>query len=134
MDSMGTRQLRVIATTEAGTRAALLEARRLAADDTIVLVPRLASSIDAVASPDDDAAVVERYREIARLAGVNATVSLCICRTVREMLRWMLPTGCVVILGGRRRWWWPTAEQRITDLVRRSGHAAMFADASGVDA
>ena len=130
-------QLRVIATTEPGTRAALLEAKRLAThldmQEVVVLVPQVASSLATLESPDDDAVTVERFRRIARGTGVDATINLCVCGALREMFRWMLPHGCLVILGGHRRWWWPTREQRIADLLKQTGHRIVFADASRAD-
>ena len=127
-------QVHVIATTEAGTRAALLEARhvarRLDLAHTVLLVPRVASSIASVEAPQADAALVERYRRIAGDIGVNVVVRLCVCATLREAFQWMLPRGCVVVLGGQRRWWWPTGEQRLADLLRKTGHAIVFAEAS----
>jgi hypothetical protein len=133
-----TEQLRVIATTEDGTRAALLEAGRLAThfgrQQVTVLVPHIAAPLGSLDSPGADTDMVERYRRIARRTGVDATVSLCICGALREMFRWMLPRGCVVIVGGRRRWWWPTREQRIADVLTSAGHRIVFADASTVSA
>jgi hypothetical protein len=120
-------QVRVIATTEAGTRAALVEAGRVASQlnpsKVVMLVPRLAPSLASIESPDDDATTVATYRQLARRVGVDATVNL----------RWLLPRGCVVILGGRRRWWWPTREQRTADWLKNRGHRIVFADASKID-
>jgi len=116
-------QVRVIATTAVGTRAALIEARRVASqlklNKVVMLVPQLASSVASVESPDDDATTVATYRQLARRLGVDAGVNLCICRSVREMLQWMVPRGCMVTLGGRRRWW-PTREQRTAGRARIS--------------
>jgi len=126
--------VQVIATNDAGTRAALLEARRLARRldraNVVLLVPRIASSIASVEAPDVDTAVVGRYQRIASLCGVDVIVRLCVCGTLREAFQWMLPRGCVVVVGGQRRWWWPTREQRIADLVKKTGHVIVFAEAS----
>src|SRR3954471_7478359 len=126
--------LHVIATTDIGTRAALLEARRLATrldlDRVVVLVPRLHASVASLESPETDSAIDEKYRRIAEVSGVHATIRLCVCGALREMFEWMLPRGCTVVVGGRRRWWWPTPEQRIADLVRKTGHVSVFAEAS----
>ena len=130
------RQLQVIATTDAGTRAALLEARHLARRrpfaDIVLIVPRIASSIASLDAPETEAATIEKYRGLASVSGVDATVRLCVCETVRDVVQWMVPRGCTVVLGGQRRWWWPTPEQRIADLVKRSGHRTVFAEASGL--
>jgi DhnA family fructose-bisphosphate aldolase class Ia len=126
--------VQVIATSDAGTRAALLEARQLARrldlTKVVLLVPRVASSTASVEKPDVDTAMVERYRRIASLCGVDVIVRLCVCGTLREAFQWMLPRGCVVVVGGQRRWWWPTREQRIADLLKKTGHVIVFAEAS----
>ena len=127
-------QVQVIATTEAGTRAALIEARQLARRlhlaNMVLLVPRVASAIASVEAPDVDTAMVEWYRRIASLCGVDVIVRLCVCGTLREVFQWMLPRGCVVVVGGQRRWWWPTREQRIADVLKKTGHVIVFAEAS----
>jgi hypothetical protein len=126
--------VQVIATNDAGTRAALLAARRLARRldraSVVLLVPRIAPSVASVEAPDVDTAVVERYQRIASLCGVDVIVRLCVCGTLREAFQWMLPPRCVVVVGGQRRWWWPTREQRIADLVKRTGRVIVFAEAS----
>lgn len=126
--------VQVIATTDPGTRAALLEARQLArrldVRKLVLLVPRVASAIASVEAPDVDTAMVERYRRLASLCGVDVIVRLCVCGTLREAFQWMVPRGCVVVVGGQRRWWWPTPEQRIADLLKKTGHVIVFAEAS----
>jgi hypothetical protein len=126
--------VQVIATSDAGTRAALLEARQLArrldVANVVLLVPRVASSIASVEALDADTAMVERYRRIASLCGVDVIVRLCVCGTLREAFQWMLPRGSVVVVGGQRRWWWPTREQRIAHLLKKTGHVIVFAEAS----
>ena len=127
-------QLQVIATTQAGTRAALREAgalaRRLNLAKMVVLVPRIARSIGSGGVPDVDAAAVEEYRRIGSGAGVDVVVRVCACGTLREAFQRLLPRGCVVVIGGQRRWWWPTREQRIADVLKKTGHAIVFADTS----
>jgi DhnA family fructose-bisphosphate aldolase class Ia len=132
--SVAAAHVQVIATTDAGTRAALLEARELARRldlaKVVLLVPRVASSIASVEAPDVDTAMIERYRRIASLCGVDVIVRLCVCGTLRKALQWMLPRGGVVVVGGRRRWWWPTREQRLADILKETGHVIVFAEAS----
>jgi hypothetical protein len=116
--------LQVLATTRAGTRAALLEAkhlaRRLNVDRVVLIVPHTA-----------EAARVDDYRLIAHQTGLAVTLRLCICRGYGDALRRMIPGRSVVVLGGRRRWWWPTREQRLADQLRSTGHQTVFAEASG---
>jgi hypothetical protein len=133
-----TRQVQVIATTDAGTRAALLEARQLARRlnlaNIVLLVPRIAASPAEIDAPEGDTSRVERYRQIADAAGVDAVVRLCVCDTVSDAFHWMLPRACIVVVGGHRRWWWPTPEQRIAGLVKKTGRVTVFAEASELHA
>jgi len=126
--------LQVIATTEAGTRAALMEAshlsRQMNVDRTVLLIPWMVSSTASVEGPEHEAAIVEKYRRMANQTGVDVAVRLCACGGYSEVLRWMLPRGSTVVVGGRRRWWWPTGEQRIADRLKSAGHLVVFADAS----
>jgi hypothetical protein len=123
--------LQVIATTEAGTRAALQQARslsrRLNIDRAVLLVAR--SSTASVEGPLSDAAIGDSYRQMADETGVDVTVRFCVCRGYREAFRWMLPRGSTVVVGGRRRWWWPTSEQRMADRLTSTGHLVLFVEA-----
>jgi hypothetical protein len=125
--------VQVIATTEAGTRAALRETRqllrRLNIGRAVLLIP-LVASLTASEDPLSDAAIVENYVHMAHDTGVDVTVRLFACRVYGDIFRWMLPRGSTVVVGGRRRWWWPTREQRIADRLESAGHMVVFADAA----
>ena len=129
---MAVPRLQVIATTEEGTRAALVAAgrmaRRLNADRVVLLVART-DSHTSVAGGFVEAEAVDRYRRIARRSGIDVVVRLCCCNRHDEAFRWMLPHRSTVVVGGRRRWWWPTREQRIAGRLERLGHQTFFADA-----
>ena len=129
-------QLQVIATTKIGTRAALTKARQLArrlnVARTVVLVPRIGSWVSAGAT-SNDTDTVKCYREMAGQTGVDATIRLCLTASAREVSRWMLPRGSMIVVGGRRRWWWPTRAQRIAEQLKRAGHVVVFADESEAD-
>ena len=124
--------MQVIATTESGTRAALLQARqlsrRLNIGGAVLLVPWIVSSTAPINGPLNDAELVETYRHMADETGVDVTVRLCVCGGYGEAFRWMLPRGSTVVVGGRRRWWWPTREQRIADRLESAGHMVVFAE------
>ena len=124
--------IQVIATTTEGTRTALATARglslRLPAASIVLVVPRLMRLSNAGDGPAETARAAAQYRELARAAGVNAVVRLCICRGYREVVRWMLGAPSLVVIGGRRRRWWPTPAQRITRDLTRAGHQVIFAD------
>jgi hypothetical protein len=121
--------VQIIATTEAGTRAALLEARqlsrRLNMGRTVLLVPRIGSR-GSTGGPVTDAATIEQYRHMAGQTGLDVIVRLCVCGTYGEAWQWMLPQRSLIVVGGRRRWWWPTREQRIADHLKRAGHVTVF--------
>ena len=78
-------------------------------------------------SAEPSAATIARYQRMAAQSGVEVTVRLCVCRTHREVVQWMVPRQALVVLGGRRRWWWPTREQRLVRHFQRAGHATVFA-------
>ena len=123
--------LQVIATTDAGTRAALMDVRqrlqRLNGGRVVLLVPWTVSSTDD--APLNDRAIVEGYRHMADETGVDVAVRLCVCTGYKDAFRWMLPRHSTVVVGGRRRWWWPTREQRMADRLKSAGHKVVFADA-----
>lgn len=123
-------QLQIIATTEEGTRAAMLQAKQrsavVATDRIVVIVPRTLPGI-----PQDDASTVQRYRRMANECGLEVVVRLCLLagRRRRHALQQMIPKGAVAIVGGSQRWWWPTDEQRIAIALGRAGHEVIFASA-----
>jgi hypothetical protein len=122
----------VIATTEEGTRAALAEARQFSADRgparVILLVPQVVSFLKPLDSPSEIYQIARRYRNIAALAGVEATVRVCVCRRPEEVFRWMVNARSTVVLGGRRRWWWHTEEQDLAGRLTQTGRDVIFAD------
>jgi hypothetical protein len=113
----------VIASSDEGTRAALAEARRLAAGPAKVVVIRLAATLPPTGLARD-------CRALAAQAGFDATVRLCVSRGYREVLAWMIGRPPLIVVGGRRRWWWPTRAQRMTRALERAGHRVVFADVS----
>lgn len=124
--------LQVIATSDEGTRAALGKARSLATrlqpDRIVLLVPCVDASTPLERGAGANDAIVEGYRRLASQAGVQVAVRLCACSGLTEAVRWLLPQGSTIVIGGRRRWWWPTEEQRIADLLSRTGYTTFFAD------
>jgi hypothetical protein len=124
LNGVRTGRLQVLATSKAGTRAALLEAKRLArrlnVDRVVLIVPQTAR----------EGTLLDDYRLIAHQTGIAVTLRLCVCRGYDDARR-MLPRRSVVVVGGRRRWWWPTREQRIADRLRSTGHETVFVEASG---
>lgn len=121
-------QLQIIATTEAGTRAAMLQAKlrsaAVATDRIVVIVPRTLPGI-----PQDDASTVQRYRRMANECGLDVVVRLCLLGGRHHVLQQIIPKHAVAIVGGSKRWWWPTDEQRIATALGRAGHEVIFASA-----
>lgn len=130
---MGIVQLCVVATTDDGTRTALIEAerRRATFNDgrVMLLVIRIASDFQTAIDPRDDARVSERYRRLIDDVGVVADVRLCVARRHADALRWLLDSRTVIVVGGCRRWWWPTSEQRVARQLKRSGAHVIFVEA-----
>lgn len=126
--------VQVIATTAEGTRSALAAAKRLVsptdAPPIVLLVPQIISAATLREGPDQSARATERYRDLARTAGVEAIVRLCHCRSHRDVFSWMLGRPSLIVIGGRRRWWWPTTAQRMASELERAGHAVVFAEVS----
>ena len=124
--------LYVIATSDDETRAALVEAKRLAAgaDDhrVVLLVPHLVS-FDAARGADQHTPgdITERFRALVFEIGLAVTVRLCFCRTRDDAFRWMLAEHSVVVVGGRRRSWWPSAVERMARRLIGDGHEVVFA-------
>jgi hypothetical protein len=122
--------LQVVATTEAGTRQALVEASRLANGSSVrvlLLVPQVISFMSGSGNAREAAALADRYREIAADAGVDARVRLCVCRRLDDVFRWMLGPRARIVIGGRQRWWWPTAAERMARRLQRQGYRVVFA-------
>jgi hypothetical protein len=119
-------QLQIIATTEEGTRAAMLQAKQqsanLATDRIVVIVPRTLPGIQ-----HDDASTVQRYRRMAAECGLDVVVRLCLLGGRHHALQQIIPKNSVAIVGGSKRWWWPTDEQRIATALGRAGHEVIFA-------
>ena len=125
--------LHIVATTDEGTRRALVETRRLTdgSDVTVVLlVPRVVAyrrDGDSSNAASDATALTARYRALAAAVGVHAVIRLCLCRRPDDVFQWMLGPRTNVVIGGRRRWWWPTAAERIALRLRQQGHHVVFA-------
>jgi len=124
--------IHVIATTDEGTRRALMEAQRLSeafvGRRIVVLVPHQVSyatpSIDPAEAP---AIITERYRTLVSKVGIEASVRLCFCRHEDDAFRWLLVKESIVVIGGRRRKWWPSHAERVARRLTKVGHQVIFA-------
>ena len=121
----------VIATTDAGTRAAMRAARSLGAGLSVaivLIVPHVVPyplALDPLAAPLDNAIV--RAREIADESGA-AAVNVCVCRPGAENVSAALPSGATVVVGTRRGRWRRRAAERLADGLTRSGHRVLLVD------
>ena len=123
--------MHVIATTEEGTRRALVEAGRISErirpSRVVLLVPRIVSFLRPPAGPLEDARIKDQYRDLAEDTGVDATVRVCVCQRPDEAFLWMLRKPSTIVIGGRRRWWWPTPAQQTARYLKDAGHQVVFA-------
>ncbi len=125
------RGLHVVATTDEGTRRALVEASRLCNGSkarVLLLVPHEVSYFGPQVDATEALAITDRYRALASTTGVEAIVRLCVCRHLDDVFRWLLGPGAQIVIGGRQRWWWPTAAERLAWRLRRRGHDVVFAN------
>jgi hypothetical protein len=122
--------IHVIATTNEGTRCALVEARRLTADlfaRIVILVPHQVSYAIPLTNPTEVPEVIaDQYAALASALGVDATVRLCLCRRADDVFRLLLMKESLVVIGGRRTWW-PSRVERLARRLTKSGHTVVVA-------
>lgn len=120
----------VLATTQEGTRCALLRAKRLTEGlnaRVVVLAPRVTSWRQPFdpATPDR-ADTVDAYRALAASVGVDVTVLFCVCRRPDDIVKSMLGPSSLVIIGGRHRVAVPSREERLVTRLSAAGYLATF--------
>jgi len=70
-----------------------------------------------------------RLRAIAEESPVETRVQIYLCRDPVRTLCAVLKPHSVVVVGGRKRWWCPAWEGKLSRVLRRAGHAVIFAEA-----
>ena len=124
--------LSVIATTEAGTRAALFAADDLGfglAPRIILWVPHVVPYAQPLDHPADDVTfTAARFRTLAEEIAADVFVRVCVCRSDAAGLEAVLPRGAVVLVGGARRRWWQTREQRLAERLAAHGYSVLYID------
>lgn len=129
--SSARRSLTVLATTVEGTRCALESAKRLTGDldaRVVLLVPDVRSySIPFNPAGDDRLDIVAEHRTLVASLDLDATVLVCVCRRVTDVVRQMLGRSSLVIVGGHRGTWWPSREQRLVHRLIGEGYPVVFA-------
>lgn len=113
----------VIATTMAGTRRALIGARQIAGGrdaSATLLVPRRSSA--------NGSHVTQKARTLLAEVGLEATVHVCVCRDVGDIVQLMLGRSSLLVIGGRRSALWPTREERLSRRLSGQGYSVVFAE------
>jgi hypothetical protein len=122
----------VLATTEAGTRAALRAAGVLGAGlDPLVLlfVPRPVPYQEPLEAPSASSAVAtRRLRALAEQSALNVQLRVCLCRPDGASLATVFPREATVLVGGSSRRWLPTREQRLARRLTADGRRVLFID------
>jgi hypothetical protein len=126
----------VIFTTPAATKAALEAAARFGQDLIMNLtlfvphvVPRqLPLTRPAVALGHLRRVAVELLSHIGLNDRVN--VQICLCRSLQECCRSVVPAGSLVVIG-RRKSWWPGSEWGFARRMRSSGYDVVLVDPKG---
>ena len=125
-------RLYVLATDEAGTRAALKTVVCRAASSgrkVVILVPSIVPSGVALnGGAHDQPDVSAHYRRLAALAGMNADVRICRCRDATHIPSRLLLTHAEFVIGGHRGRWRCTSEEQLARQIERQGHRVTFAD------
>jgi hypothetical protein len=121
----------VIATTLAGSRAALTAAIPLARGSgarLVVLVPHIVPYPIAVDGPVDSTAFASRqYRDLVRNLGGEAEVRLCCCRRVDDVISQTLRSRSTVVVGGPAGRWRASGAERWARRLTHLGHHVIFA-------
>ena len=71
--------------------------------------------------------ITERFERIASQYPVTAEVRVCFCRNQLEMLKSILNSDSLVVLGTRRRWW-PTYEAGLARRLRQAGYEVVLVE------
>ena len=125
--------LSIVATTDAGTRAALTVADDLSAelDPHIVLwVPHVVPYQQSLEYPAADVSfTAARFRTLAEEARAAVFVHVCVCRPGAAGLETILPFNAMILVGGIGGRWRPTREQRLAQRLTDYGHCVLFIDA-----
>ena len=115
----------VIATTMEGTRRALMSARQIAGGrdaSATLLVPRRPSS------SANGSHVTQKARTLLAAVGLEATVHVCVCRDVGDIVQLMLGRSSLLVIGGRRSALWLTREERLARRLSGQGYSVVFAE------
>lgn len=126
----------VLATTTAGTIAALRTAATLAAGlcarVRLVAVEEVPFRLS-LDTPQVSADFLQRQMQaLVCASGIRAdevAIDVWLCRDRDEGLRWVLPARSLVVIGGKA-FWWCRRERALKSLLLNLGHQVIFAELS----
>ena len=122
----------VVATTLAGTRAAIRRAAELANGFESRVHVIAARQMSSDRSFDQQSASAHAFaQEIMALPETGSSrvkVLPCVCRRLSDVAQ-LLTRQAVVVIGGRSRWWWASREQRLADTLAAEGYRVLFVHA-----
>jgi hypothetical protein len=127
----GTRPtVQVIATTIAGTTAALETAVPLASGSNarlLVIVPHLVSyPIEAGAAIEPTSHFVKAYEELAARLGGDAHVEVVLCRRLESLVDQLIDRDATIVIGGPVGRWITSPEERFANLVSARGRRVIL--------
>jgi hypothetical protein len=125
------RSIHVIATTYDGTRAAIETAVPLARGSQAclsILVPRIAPfAAEAESDAEQVTAAVSQYRHWVESLGGTASIRVCVCRDLNDVIQRMTSAAMTLVVGGPSGGWRMSPEERFANRLSRLGRHVVFA-------
>ncbi len=122
----------VVATSDAGTLAALTAARTLGSGLTreiTLIVPHVVPFGQALDRPPVPVSFsIARFASLAAHVDADLSLSICICRPGHDRFDAVLPPHAVVLVGGTRGRFRRTSEQKLVDRLAARGQRALLVD------
>jgi len=122
--------VQVIATTFAGTKAAILAAIPLAKGSgakLVVLVPRIVSYAVELDSPVEGSAFfIKRYGDLVEEHGGSAEIEVCLCRSLDDIVARVADGQSRVVIGGPAGRWLTSPEERFANRLIHAGCPVVF--------
>jgi hypothetical protein len=126
--------IRVFATTVEGTRAALATAVPLSkgsAAKLVLIVPRIVPyPLELDAPCESTTFLVKQYTAAIERLGGRATIDVCMCRRLDDVVSRIVAAQSTVVVGGRVGRWLTSPEERFANRLSQHGVPVVFA-ASG---
>jgi len=123
--------IHVVATTSDGTAAALRIAVPLAKGTgarLVVIVPRIVPYAEPLDTPREPAAsLAKHYASLIDRLGGDATIDVCICRNIRQVVTKVAGVRSTVVVGGPVGRWLTSPEERFANRLSAEGVPVVFA-------